>query len=1485
MLGGPDSEGDSCDVDEEEQVVVTLEEGLLREVRTQLISLQDSKISSVLGNIITFESILAIASHKSILVRTEAIKLLDLYVKRVDEGVRVSLVQSRAFDLLANQLKDHRVSAPLLSALFSITFGEPFSISGNSAIPSVTSLPTYQISALIPVLACLSKTVERPSLCQAVIGILSQIYSKVNKMATFFFENQGVTTLCQVVVVIWMTPNISMEEKNLLIKEVLQFMFAIANQSLRASVEPLQTLRALLVCLDNYVRQIRLRQPRGKVQILARTLHLLELLILQHVMSQTTVPHTTPVHIKTGRFSPRFGPLKSSLHHSNPAHLSGEGGDISSRVCEVLGVAVKHLLFKDHPFIEQDVQKFYEPMDLSVQSVRQVVTGRISTDHMDLAFAKFLTHYLHLSVYGVMTKTSHSHSHLPGSDSGYAPHFALSAKSALCEQYSTLLVCMLSPGQPRSLHSAVFRYMWSLTGQKDVLGGLLTSGQKRKVLSCRLILVVHDLLSHNQADDHSLSTLLSEIFDCVVRQKESSVIRGSLKLSTLLNPAVEADPRVRLKYETVLEDIKMVDQKGTRDVSLQKKDWLDHQSKLYQRQQSQNENRSRVIESACDSVTQQTVSQQDTARRNILVSMKRNTATSHQVLKTWRRIIMLSTTPRGLWSLDERRDMWYQVDPTEGPNRERRRLMRVPRSVPAKYFLPGAVTAKEFDPPLHYLFESVSPALSVEVEEDVLSCVFDCLAIWPDKCCKGRLIITSNKFKFYGEGPLEDPNMTKYLPSDEETVYQSWEFNEIVEYHRRRHELVDNALEFFLSTGKTIFLSFHSPETRNEVVSCMTKLVLPNLVDSGEGDSMKLKLITASWQQGEMTNFEYLMELNKLAGRSFTDLMQYPVFPFILSDYTSHNLNFLEPSVFRNFSLPIAVQNESNIARYQKHYKELQDVMNDDDTFGGTSPHHYSSHYSNSSTVLHYLVRIPPFTQLFLDFQGKSFDIADRTFHSLLTSWELSSSKSLSDVKELIPEFFYFPEFLTNIHGLNFGQRQTGQLVSDVILPPWAEESARLFVLKHRQALESSHVSKHLHEWVDLIFGFKQQGRAAVAATNVFHPSTYIISAAERSAMDANLHSRWKSEVQMYGQMPLQLFKDPHPARHRTTVLREFMLKIGSLLRKIQESESLFKNMTSILISRHMLVCRPRLSQQGQDFIGSDEGAEPVCVYQEEVEFNHPNIFYLSGGEERVALLTPRAAFIQASSRTYQSVVVTWGNWDNAVHILAFDGTVCKLYPPALDRLTCVEGGCNGQVLFTGGTLGVVSCWKLANTPTYVRYLGEVVHLRGHEGPISCLSVCRPFSIAVSGSVDGTAIIWDTNRLSYVATLDGHEGSVVAMATSPTMGDIATATSKRVNGVLMSVLRIWTVNGTFVKSTEVYSEVQCLAYTTAPEGVFVNSIVGGLRNGNIRMWSSWDLSVIRDLKCPLDTSVAVLSLTISSSSKELYAVFKDDTIAVWVKPE
>ena len=44
---------------------------------------------------------------------------------------------------------------------------------------------------------------------------------------------------------------------------------------------------------------------------------------------------------------------------------------------------------------------------------------------------------------------------------------------------------------------------------------------------------------------------------------------------------------------------------------------------------------------------------------------------------------------------------------------------------------------------------------------------------------------------------------------------------------------------------------------------------------------------------------------------------------------------------------------------------------------------------------------------------------------------------------------------------------------------------------RHREALESEHVSAHLHEWVDLVFGAKQVGESAVEASNLFYYLTY----------------------------------------------------------------------------------------------------------------------------------------------------------------------------------------------------------------------------------------------------------------------------------------------------------------------------------------------------------------------------------------------------------
>ena len=62
--------------------------------------------------------------------------------------------------------------------------------------------------------------------------------------------------------------------------------------------------------------------------------------------------------------------------------------------------------------------------------------------------------------------------------------------------------------------------------------------------------------------------------------------------------------------------------------------------------------------------------------------------------------------------------------------------------------------------------------------------------------------------------------------------------------------------------------------------------------------------------------------------------------------------------------------------------------------------------------------------------------------------------------------------------------------MTDVQLPAWARDAPE-FLWRHRQALESPHVQRHLHLWIDLIFGCKQRGAAAVAADNLFRHTSY----------------------------------------------------------------------------------------------------------------------------------------------------------------------------------------------------------------------------------------------------------------------------------------------------------------------------------------------------------------------------------------------------------
>ncbi|KAJ3614320.1 hypothetical protein NHX12_017894 [Muraenolepis orangiensis] len=153
----------------------------------------------------------------------------------------------------------------------------------------------------------------------------------------------------------------------------------------------------------------------------------------------------------------------------------------------------------------------------------------------------------------------------------------------------------------------------------------------------------------------------------------------------------------------------------------------------------------------------------------------------------------------------------------------------------------------------------------------------------------------------------------------------------------------------------------------------------------------KASNMTLRWQRREISNFEYLIFLNTISGRTFNDLNQYPVFPWVITNYDSEELDMTLPSNYRDLSKPIGALNPKRAAFFSDRYETWEDDQE-------------------------------PFTTFFLNFQGGKFDHADRTFSS-----------------ELIPEFYYLAEMFVNSNDYNLGVMEDGTAVSHVELPPWAK--------------------------------------------------------------------------------------------------------------------------------------------------------------------------------------------------------------------------------------------------------------------------------------------------------------------------------------------------------------------------------------------------------------------------------------------------------------
>ena len=111
--------------------------------------------------------------------------------------------------------------------------------------------------------------------------------------------------------------------------------------------------------------------------------------------------------------------------------------------------------------------------------------------------------------------------------------------------------------------------------------------------------------------------------------------------------------------------------------------------------------------------------------------------------------------------------------------------------------------------------------------------------------------------------------------------------------------------------------------------------------------SASLTFLREAWSDGRLSNFDYLMALNFAAGRSMNDLSQYPILPWVLSEYSASSpfsagaptlrlvstippFNLNNRAVYRNLRKPMGALDERRLQMFRQRAADLMAFMADE---------------------------------------------------------------------------------------------------------------------------------------------------------------------------------------------------------------------------------------------------------------------------------------------------------------------------------------------------------------------------------------------------------------------------------------------------------------------------------------------------------------------------------------------------------------------------
>ena len=578
-------------------------------------------------------------------------------------------------------------------------------------------------------------------------------------------------------------------------------------------------------------------------------------------------------------------------------------------------------------------------------------------------------------------------------------------------------------------------------------------------------------------------------------------------------------------------------------------------------------------------------------------------------------------------------------------------------------------------------------------------------------------------------------------------------FNNIQEAIKRRTLLITQSIEIFLNNGKSYYFNFFKENIAKIFYNYIKeKKKEYNFSFDINYNKNELKNILAEFREGKIKNYEYLLYLNKYSTRTYSDLSQYPVFPWLVlnrkqakekSEYTEESL--------RDMKYPVSVQSKEKREDCIKKYK----IESEEGGFQS----HFNNHYSNPAYIYYYLMRLNPYLQGMIRLQNYQNENPNRIFLSF-ESLEVILSTA-QDNRELIPDFFCYFDFLLNLNCNFLGEIQDDSINDDFKINVGETDKSSAIspfvhnLFKEKKLLNSKEITLKIHDWVDIIFGKNQipeDETDAAQSCNIFSKLSYEQKINFEKKLDKYNNMLKKGEIKEkrfyekmraklditinFGMTPKQILKETNKYEGETSITNKNELKKTFedkliYFEKISNDEYLF-------IKDIIKKDKNRIRTIGL-YTLKNKNLSEIKIYNPKqinslkkykcITIEHKN------KKKRITLYNPCYSVSYLNLKSYKKndkiAILTCRYLGNYFNIQTKDKNI-NVY--CEDFVTCIKGkkSLSKDIFYTGLFNGKLTEWEIDTNFE----INEIKNIYSHQASITVIELYDKQNIIITASED-----------------------------------------------------------------------------------------------------------------------------------------------------